>query len=68
MLQIKHLTLAHRKDLRVISPLSGPEIRALLRAFPRAIISVSHDRNYIEEVCDRVYRLIKNGLRLERQD
>ena len=47
---------------RNFSPLSGPEIRAMLRAFPGAIISVSHDRKYIDEVCDTVYRLTENGL------
>ncbi len=48
---------------RNFSPLSGPEIRALLRAFPGAILSVSHDRKYIREVCDRVLELTPEGLR-----
>ena len=47
---------------RNFSPLSGPEIRALLRAFPGAILSVSHDRKYIAEVCTRVLRLTEDGL------
>ena len=47
---------------RNFSPLSGPEIRAMLRAFPGAIISVSHDRKYIAEVCDRVLALREDGL------
>ena len=47
---------------RNFSPLSGPEIRALLRSFPGAIISVSHDRKYIAAVCDKVYRLTEDGL------
>ena len=47
---------------RNFSPLSGPEIRALLRSFPGAIISVSHDRKFIAEVCDKVYRLTEDGL------
>ena len=47
---------------RNFSPLSGPEIRAMFRAFPGAIISVSHDRRFIGEVCDRVLRLTENGL------
>lgn len=51
---------------RNFSPLSGPEIRALLRAFPGAIVSVSHDRKYIAEVCDKVYRLAEDGLALCR--
>ena len=47
---------------RNLSPLSGPEIREILKGFPGAIISVSHDRKFIEEVCDRVYRLTPDGL------
>lgn len=47
---------------RNFSPLSGPVIRKMLREFPGAIISVSHDRKYIDEVCDKVYFLLKNGL------
>ena len=50
---------------RNLYPLSGPEIRALLRGFPGAIISVSHDRRYLAEVCDTVYRLTEDGLILE---
>lgn len=49
---------------RNFSPLSGPEIRALLRSFPGTILSVSHDRKYIAEVCDKVYVLTENGLTL----
>jgi ATPase subunit of ABC transporter with duplicated ATPase domains len=47
---------------RNFSPLSGPEIRGLLRSFSGAIISVSHDRKYISEVCDKVYELNEQGL------
>lgn len=49
---------------RNFSPLSGPEIRALLRSFPGAIISVSHDRKYLAEVADKVYALSETGLQL----
>ena len=48
---------------RNFSPLSGPVIRKMLREFPGAIISISHDRKYIKEVCDKVYVLTKDGLR-----
>lgn len=48
---------------RNFSPLSGPVIRDVLRAYRGAIISVSHDRKYIGEVCTRVLRLTENGLR-----
>lgn len=47
---------------RNLSPLSGPVVRALLRDFPGAIISVSHDRKYIKEVCGRVLELTAGGL------
>lgn len=48
---------------RNISPLSGPVIRRMLSGFSGTIISVSHDRSYIREVCDTVYRLEKDGLK-----
>lgn len=47
---------------RNLSPLSGPEIRRALIDFGGCIISVSHDRKYIKEVCDEIYELNKNGL------
>lgn len=49
---------------RNFSPLSNPVIRGILRAFGGCIISVSHDRKYIREVCDRVYALSEGGLAL----
>ncbi|MBQ6115703.1 MAG: ABC-F family ATP-binding cassette domain-containing protein [Oscillospiraceae bacterium] len=49
---------------RNFSPLSGPEVRALLRSFPGAIISVSHDRKYLAEVADKVYALTADGLQI----
>ena len=45
---------------RNLSPLSGPRIRQILNDYGGAIISVSHDRKYIEEVADRIYEL-KDG-------
>lgn len=48
---------------RNFSPLSGPVIRRILAGYPGAIISVSHDRKYISEVCDRIYYLTETGLR-----
>jgi ATPase subunit of ABC transporter with duplicated ATPase domains len=47
---------------RNFSPLSGPVIRKILKDFPGAIISISHDRKYIDEVCDKIYELTENGL------
>ena len=51
---------------RNFSPLSGPVIRRMLKEFPGAIISVSHDRKYLSEVCDRIIRLTPEGLTEER--
>ncbi len=49
---------------RNFSPLSGPVIRKMLREFPGAVISISHDRKYIEDVCNKIYQLNPNGLQL----
>ena len=49
---------------RNFSPLSGPVIRKMLHEFPGAIISISHDRKYIDEVCDKIYELNSKGLKL----
>lgn len=48
---------------RNFSPLSNPVIRRILSDYTGAIISVTHDRKYLEEVCGAVYELSKNGLR-----
>lgn len=50
---------------RNFSPLSGPVIRRMIREFPGAVISTSHDRKFIEEVCNVVYKLDKNGLSIK---
>ena len=47
---------------RNFSPLSGPVIRQILAEFPGAIISISHDRKYITEVCEKIYKLTEQGL------
>lgn len=48
---------------RNFSPLSNPVIREVLKEYKGCIISISHDRKYIEEVCDEVYILNENGLK-----
>lgn len=50
---------------RNFSPLSGPVIRNMLKNFPGAVISISHDRKYIREVCDKIYELTPEGLVLK---
>ena len=47
---------------RNFSPLSNPVIRRVLRCYGGAIISISHDRKYIGEVCDRELRLTPEGI------
>ena len=47
---------------RNFSPLSGPVIRRMIASFPGAVISISHDRKYIEEVCTKTYTLTEKGL------
>ena len=47
---------------RNFSPLSNPVIRGLLKEFKGAVISVSHDRKYIAQVCDKAYKLTAQGL------
>jgi ATPase subunit of ABC transporter with duplicated ATPase domains len=48
---------------RNFSPLSGPVIRKMIASFPGAVISISHDRKYISEVCTKVYTLEEDGLK-----
>ncbi|MCM1308699.1 MAG: ATP-binding cassette domain-containing protein [Butyrivibrio sp.] len=47
---------------RNFSPLSNHVIRRMLAAYKGAIISVSHDRKFISEVCGKVYELTADGL------
>ncbi len=47
---------------RNFSPLSAPVIRRVLAEFPGVIISVSHDRLYLGQVCTRVLELTAAGL------
>ena len=47
---------------RNFSPLSGSVIRKMIASFPGAVISISHDRKYIREVCTKTYRLTPEGL------
>ncbi|MCD8562331.1 MAG: ATP-binding cassette domain-containing protein [Bacilli bacterium] len=49
---------------RNLSPLSNPVVRKILSEYEGAIISVSHDRKYLKEVCDSIYYLNEDGLHL----
>ena len=50
---------------RNFSPLSNPVIRGILRGYGGAILSVSHDRKYLLEVTETLYRQTPEGLRRE---
>ena len=52
------------KPTRNFSPLSAPVIRQALMDFQGTIISISHDRKYLDEVADLVYVLSEDGLKL----
>ncbi len=47
---------------RNFSPISGPRVREALAAYQGTIISVSHDRKFLSEVCDKLYRFTERGL------
>lgn len=49
---------------RNLSPLSAPKLRAALSKYTGGIIAVSHDRKFIRELFDKVYRLDEEGLHL----
>ena len=40
----------------------------MLANFKGSIISVSHDRKYINEVCDKIYELTKEGLIIHNEN
>lgn len=48
---------------RNMSALSNPVIRRMFKDFKGSIISVSHDRKFLKEVCDKVYNLEESGLK-----
>lgn len=47
---------------RNFSPISGPRVREALADYEGTIISVSHDRKFLAQVCDKLYRVTENGL------
>lgn len=47
---------------RNFSPLSGPVIRGMIEGFGGCVISVSHDRRFIEQAGGTVYELTGRGL------
>jgi ATPase subunit of ABC transporter with duplicated ATPase domains len=49
---------------RNFSPLSAPVIRQMIREFGGCVISVSHDRMFIQETAEKVYVLDSGGIHL----
>ena len=64
MILAEAVVLILDEPTRNLSPLSMPEVRNALKDFGGAIISVSHDRSYLAEVCQQIYRLDEKGLHL----
>lgn len=48
---------------RNFSPTSQPQVRQLFENYPGAIITVSHDVNYLRQVCQKIYRLDSHDLK-----
>ena len=67
-LLLLHLVLESPKLLildeptRNFSPTSQPQVRQLFENYPGAILTVSHDVNYLRQVCQKIYRLDAHGL------
>lgn len=59
----KNNVLVLDEPTRNLSPLSNPIIREVLKNYNGAIIAVSHDRKFIDEIFDEVFLLDKNGLK-----
>ncbi|COO11938.1 uracil permease [Streptococcus pneumoniae] len=49
---------------RNFSPTSQPQIRKLFATYPGGLITVSHDRRFLKEVCSIIYRMTEHGLEL----
>ncbi|MBP2621558.1 ATP-binding cassette domain-containing protein [Streptococcus panodentis] len=47
---------------RNFSPTSQPQVRQLFAHYPGAIMTVSHDRAFLKQVCQKLYRLTEEGL------
>jgi len=47
---------------RHLSPLTNPAFRDSIAAYPGCVISVSHDRAFLREICTSVLRLTAEGL------
>jgi ATPase subunit of ABC transporter with duplicated ATPase domains len=64
MMLDKNDVLILDEPTRNLSAISNPVIRDIMSSFGGCIISVSHDRKFLKDVCTKVYRLSKDGLKL----
>ena len=49
---------------RNFSPTAQPEIRKLFASYPCGLVTVSHDRRFLKEVCTSIYSLTEHGLKV----
>lgn len=59
----KNNVLVLDEPTRNLSPLSNPVVRGVLKKYNGAIITVSHDRKFIKDICDETYILSESGLK-----
>lgn len=62
MIMTKCNVLILDEPTRNFSALSSPVIREVLREYRGTIISISHDRKFISEVCSIIYEFTEHGL------
>ena len=53
---------------RNFSPTSQPQVRKLFTDYNGAVITISHDRTFLKEVCQKIYRLNETGIELVRKE
>ena len=53
---------------RNFSPTSQPQVRKLFTDYNGAITTISHDRTFLKEVCQKIYRLTETGLEPVRKE
>ena len=53
---------------RNFSPTSQPQIRKLFATYPGGLITVSHDRRFLKEVCSIIYLITEHGLEIVNLD
>ena len=49
---------------RNFSPTSQPEIRKLFANYSSGLVTVSHDRRFLKEICTSIYSLTEHGLKI----